>query len=218
MDENKVSSIEKNTKKLRNSIILSFLFLFVTVAIFAGQTYAYFWDSSITQSNRFDTGYLNVEFFEVQSNSETTDNAATLKFLPGQTVDKTIKIVNTGTVPVYVRVKIKKTVLDSENNMPSGWEDLIECNFMLDDESTPDILEGFWAYRDGYYYYMSKLDPSVVTPALFDELHFSESIGNEFTNSKIQIKIICQSVQSNGNSESPLTAFGWPAENEDNQD
>jgi hypothetical protein len=37
-------------------------------------------------------------------------------------------------------------------------------------------------------------------------------MGNEFTNSEIRFTVICQATQANGNSDSPLTAWGWPSE------
>ena len=114
-------------------------------------------------------------------------------------------------MPIYVRIKIEKSILESENEMPSDWESLISCNFLLDDESTPEIHEGLWSYRDGYYYYIIDVAPDATTAPLFDTVIFSPDMGNEFENSRIQFRVICQSVQANGNSDSPFTAWGWPA-------
>ena len=214
MDQNKEKYTPKSIKKLRNSMILSFLCLFVAVAIFSAQTYAYFHDTEVMQNNKITTGILDVEFFEVQgANQQTTHNADPVKFVPGKTVDKTVKIKNTGNAPVYIRIKIEKSVLDSENIIPNGWEELVICDFNLDDDTTPEI-EKLWTYRDGYFYYITKLDAGSITTSLFDTLHFSNQMGNEFTNTKLQIRLICQAVQSNGNSDSPLTAWGWPADSE----
>ena len=116
-------------------------------------------------------------------------------------------------MPVYVRVKIEKKIINNEKNLPDGWEDLISCEFNLDDESTPNVTERLWTYRDGYYYYYGRIEPNMMTPSLFDEITFSKEMGNEFANTKLEFKVICQSVQANGNSASPLTAWGWPTEN-----
>ena len=53
MDQNNSpnsNSLEKSTKRLRNSLILSFVFILVMAAIFSAQTYAYFWDNSVAHN------------------------------------------------------------------------------------------------------------------------------------------------------------------------
>jgi hypothetical protein len=56
-----------------------------------------------------------------------------------------------------------------------------------------------------------------TTASLFDTIYFSPEMGNEFTNSQITFKVICQATQANGNAASPLDAWGWPAENSSEQ-
>lgn len=214
MDQNNSPvNVDKSVKKFRNSIIGSFLFLFVMLGIFVAQTYAYFWDQT-TVTNKIQSGRLDVELLELKATGEELPfNLEPVRFLPGTTVNKTFKISNKGDVPVYVRVKIEKKITNLEKNLPDGWEELISCEFNLDDESTPDVTERLWTYRDGYYYYHGKIDPNTITPSLFDKISFSTEMGNEFANTKLEFKVICQSVQANGNSSSPLTAWGWPTEN-----
>ena len=214
MDQNNNPvTVDKSIKRFRNSLIASFLFLVVMVGIFAAQTYAYFWDTEGT-TNRITAGHLDVELLEVQNaGQESQFDIAPIRFVPGKTVNKSVKVSNTGNLPIYVRIKIEKNITNLENDLPDGWEDLISCNFNVDDESTPDVTEKLWIYRDGYYYYYSKIDPNTITPALFDEITFSTEMGNEFSNKQLEFKVICQAVQVNGNSSSPLTAYGWPAEN-----
>ena len=214
MDQNNNPvTVDKSIKKFRNSLIASFLFLVVMVGIFAAQTYAYFWDTE-ESTNRISSGRLDVELLEVQdAGQESQFDIAPIRFVPGTRVNKSVKVSNTGNLPVYVRIKIEKTITNLENDLPDGWEELISCNFNVDDESTPGVTEKLWIYRDGYYYYYSKIDPGTITPALFDEITFSTEMGNEFSNKQLEFKIICQAVQVNGNSSSPLTAYGWPAEN-----
>ena len=209
MDQNtSPASIEKSIKKLRNSLIGSFLFLVVIVAIFAAQTYAYFWDTA-KSTNQITSGYMNIEFLAVQNDAESELNTASIRFVPGTRFNKGFKVVNTGNVPVYIRVKVEKNIIENENNLPDGWEELIICNINPEDSSA---AEQSWIYRDGYYYYNSRVNAQDVTSLLFDEIYFSESIGNELANTNLELKLICQSVQVNGNSGDPLTAWGWPSE------
>ena len=212
MDQNNNPvSIDKSIKKFRNSLIATFLFIIAVVGIFAAQTYAYFWDTS-TSTNKIRSGYLDVDLIEVDNPGGETLDVEPIKFFPGMKVNKSVKVSNTGDLPIYVRIKIEKNITNAENDLPEGWEELIYCSFNVDDESTPDVTEKLWIYRDGYYYYYSKIDPNTITPSLFDEIIFSTEMGNEFTNKQLEFKIICQAVQVNGNSSGPLTAIGWPAE------
>ena len=201
-------SLEKSTKRLRNSLILSFLFITIMAAIFSAQTYAYFWDNSKAEENRIIAGHLNVEFLEVSDTEDQTTVSAPIKFMPGTRVEKNVTILNSGNLPIYVRIKIEKTIINLENEMPEGWEELISCNI------NPDGSSENWIYRDGYYYYHTKVEPNSVTSALFDEIYFSELIGNEFMGKSVEFKIICEATQSNGNTSSPLTASGWPVTND----
>ena len=43
-------------------------------------------------------------------------------------------------------------------------------------------------------------------------------MGNEFTNSEIRFTVICQATQVTGNSDSPITAVGWPPETVEGDD
>ena len=214
MDQNNNPvTVDKSIKKFRNSLIASFLFLVVMVGIFAAQTYAYFWDTE-ESTNHISSGRLDVELLEVQNEGQEMQfDIAPMRFVPGTTVNKSVKVSNTGDLPIYVRIKIEKNITNLENDLPDGWEELISCNFNVDDDSTPDVTEKLWIYRDGYYSYSSKIDPNTITPTLFDQITFSTKMGNEFSNKQLVFKVICQAVQVNGNSSSPLTAYGWPAEN-----
>ena len=214
MEQNKRSkTTEKSLKKFRNSIIASFLFFVIAIAIFSAQTYAYFWDTRMSSSNTIIPGNVDIEILEVNESNEPQNAVLSpISYMPGSKIEKSVKVKNTGSLSVYVRIKIEKKVLNEENNLPDGWEELITCDFNLDDDSTPDIIENPWIYRDGYYYYHIEVDPQSITASLFDAVLFSETMGNEFANQKIEFKIICQTVQANGNSDNPLDATGWPGE------
>ena len=93
MDQNTSSAyIDKCTKKLRNSLIGSFLFIIAIAGVFLAQTYAYFWDTS-TVNNTIQSGKLDVELFEVQSTGEEIlFGTEPVAFLPGTTVKKAVKV------------------------------------------------------------------------------------------------------------------------------
>ena len=201
---------ERKNKQMKKSLIATFVTLVATVAIFCAQTYAYFVDNSTSSENRIMAGTLDMQFIELQDGDAVERPTTPVYILPGLSFRRGVSVKNTGTLPFYVRIKVEKTILQSENTIPDGWEELVSCNFSLDDESTHDVVEGLWVYRDGYYYYTIAVAPGSATTPLFDEVMISADMGNAFENSKIQFKVICQSVQSGHNSDSPLTAFGWP--------
>lgn len=203
-DEKSVAKQKK--RSLRRSVISVAALLVVTLSVFTAQTYAYFVDYAATEENRIVAGTLDVELVELQNSGEgEIAYVNPVSIMPGTEVSKIVKIKNAGDLPVYVRIKIEKTINKEENEIPSGWEELITCK--LGDQPIPG---GLWTYRDGYYYYSIDLAPGSTTAPLFNTVAFSETMGNEFANSKIAFKVISQATQSNGNSDSPLTAWGWP--------
>lgn len=196
-------------KSLEKSILLTMLILFVTIVLFAGQTYAYFVASVSANENQIQAGYLDIELIQIQEDDQgQTDHvSAPLRMMPGTSVQQGDLVVqNAGTLPVYVRIKVVTTILESEHTISDGWETLISCNFKVR-EINADYN---WVCHDGYYYYMSPVAPGEKTTPLFDTVIFSPAMGNEFMNSKIQFEVICQSVQAGGNHEDPLQAWGWP--------
>ena len=195
----------KKDKTLERSLISALVLLVVTLGFFTAQTYAYFVESTTSGANQVITGHLDVELLTIHDDDGGQPERAAIptKIMPGTSVKQgEVVVKNAGSLPVYVRVQVEKSILESENEISADLDSLIFCNFMAD---------GSWVLQDGYYYYTEALVPGDLTTALFDTVIFSPNMGNEFKNSKIQFRVICQSVQSNGNSDNPLTAFGWPS-------
>lgn len=192
-------------KSFRNSMILMFALIFATIIIFTAQTYAYFNDSISSSQNSIAAGTLGVELVEMQNGeSSLVSFIEPVSIMPATSVSKTVRVKNTGTLPIYVRIKIEKTINKPENEMPDGWEELISCDF--------NTIDGPWIYHEGYYYYKVSLDAGSTTAQLFDTISFSKDMGNQFENSEIEISVLCQAAQAVGNSDDPLTAWGWPSE------
>lgn len=208
-DSEKISEDKLAARKRRRfmrSVITTAVLLLTTLAIFSAQTYAYFVDYAESERNRITAGTLDIELIEMQNtNASEIAYATPVNIAPGTEVSKIVTVKNAGSLPVYIRIKIEKTINKSEDEIPSDWEELITCK--LGEKLIP---AGLWVYHDGYYYYNIDLAPSSTTAPLFDTVAFSKSMGNEFANSKIAFKVISQATQVNGNSDSPLTAWGWP--------
>ena len=208
--------IRQKKKSFRNSIISIAALTFVTVAIFSAQTYAYFTDSATSNNNRIVSGNLDIELIEMKDTAQgQVAYVNPVSIMPGTAVSKIVSVQNSGSLPVYIRIKIEKSINKSADEIPVDWENLISCNFKLDNVDTPDAIEGLWTYHDGYYYYNNTLAPDSTTAPLFDTVAFSPAMGNEFTNSEIRFTVICQATQADGNSNSSLTAWGWPVDADD---
>lgn len=198
--------VKKNAKKQRSPYFLigPIIAMIALAAIFAAQTFAYFTDSAVSENNRIVTGSLDVSLIEVSDDGNYAWSADPIRIMPaGIYTYGGVGAKNSGTIPIYVRIKAEKNILRSEHEISPGWEDLIVCNFKTDAESP-------WVYHEGYYYYKFALASEEQTASLFDTVFFSPEMGNEFKNSSIQFKLICQSVQADSNSPDPTTAWGWP--------
>jgi alternate signal-mediated exported protein len=205
-------------KSIKKSMIATIGLIVATIAIFSAQTYAYFTDSTTSAQNQIVAGDLDIDIVEMSDPGQgQTAQIDPVNIMPGTSVGKIVRIKNTGDLPVYVRIKIEKSINKAESEIPADWKDLISCNFKLDNVFTTDAIEGLWTYKDGYYYYNVDLSAGSTTASLFDTIYFSPEMGNEFTNSQITFKVICQATQANGNAASPLDAWGWPAENSSEQ-
>ena len=194
-------------KGLRRSLIGSIVFLIAIVSIFAAQTFAYFTDSSVAEANKIITGSIDISIIEVDGNGNFDWSAEPVRMMPATVFTYgQVGVENAGTIPVYIRIKVEKSIIESEHEISPSWEDLINCNFMAGEDD-------LWVYHEGYYYYKFALASGEQTTTLFDTVLFAPEMGNEFKNSSIQFKLICQSVQAGGNSPDPITAWGWPEDN-----
>lgn len=213
-DQEKTAEFVKHKKKsIKISLIATLLFVLVTIVLFSAQTYAYFTSNNSSDQNQIVSGQLDIELIEMKetANGETA-YINPVEIMPATNVSKIVKVENAGDLPVYVRIKIEKSINKPENSLPDDWEDLISCDFDLDDANTVE-MEGLWSYQDGYYYYNLPLEAGSATVPLFETVAFSADMGNEFANSTISFTVKCEATQANGNGSSPIEAVGWPVEN-----
>ena len=204
--ERRESLLKRSKRSLRNSIIASVVFVLLTVVAFSAQTYAYFTDSESSAENKIQSGNLDIDTVEVKGGENVVTSAGeSLKFAPGSKVDKIVKIKNSGTLPVYVRVKIDVTIDKEESSLPANWRELIIFNITLDDPATANV-EGPWILKDGSYSYRVPLEKALLSEALFTTVTFSPEMGNQFTNSEITVTLTCQATQSDFNGTGPADA------------
>lgn len=129
-----------------------------------------------------------------------SDNAGqTLQIMPGDTVEKAVSVKNSGDMPFYVRVRLEVSV--SNANLPAA--DCLSMNI-----NTAD-----WTYKDGYYYYKQAVQPGTQTIPLFTKVSVDGSkVDNRYLAEMFTLATHAYGVQSAHNTDSALTAGGWPSE------
>ena len=115
-------------------------------------------------------------------------------------VTKKVHIENTGDVDMYVRIAL-------DQKIESLSDPAAQLNF---EHISLDINTADWTKQGDYYYYKKALKPGQATEPLFTTVSFDAKMGNEYMNARVRIDVDAQAVQSKNNTDSPLTAAGWP--------
>ncbi len=169
------------------------------IAILATGTLAYF-NAEETAHNVITTGILSMKLHEEAEDGKPFPTDGVSGVMPDTEVVKKAYVENTGGVDMYVRISIEKEIQSMED---AG----AKLNF---EHITLDINTADWTEKDGYYYYNRALKPGEKTEPLFTRVSFDKAMGNEYMNARISIDVNAQAVQSRNNTDSPLTAAGWP--------
>lgn len=187
----------KNAIKKRIGLIATIV---CCIAILASGTVAYF-TAQETAYNVITTGALSMRLVEEGADGKPFPKEGITGVLPNMEVTKKVYVENTGDVDMYVRIALATNV----ESMQDGVEKL-----PFDDHITLNINKTDWTEKDGYYYYNRVLKPGEATEPLFTTVSFDANMGNEYMNARVQIDVDAQAVQSKNNTDSPLTAAGWP--------
>ncbi len=122
----------------------------------------------------------------------------------------TYSVKNTGSVDSYIRVTVTKYWTDeSGNKMP----ELDASNIYLQAD-TDNWLQAEQLFGDQtmnetqVFYYKYPVAAGQSTADLLKQIEISASIGNEYTNKKVQLEAVADAVQFAGANESELNAKG----------
>lgn len=154
----------------KKKIIFSLLALLAVVSI--GIVYAYF-TGSANKNNQFSIGGNEVEIIEEFEPGDETK--------PGDVFTKKPSVMNTGSVPCYVRA-----FAEFNDNA------VAQC-------ASVDWNNTAWTVKqeDGFYYYKTVLQPGEVTEPLFTQVAISSDADPELVK-KFDIIVYAESVQSEG--------------------
>ena len=122
--------------------------------------------------------------------------------MPGDVVDKIVSVTNDGDNPIWVRVRLDRSLILANEAAD------IDFNVLGLDLNEEDWTEG----EDGWFYYNEILAPDETTEKLFTQVTFPTSLGNAFMNARVEIDVLAQGVQSQNNGVTVQEAAGWPAE------
>ena len=177
------------------------LIALICLLAFVLSTLAYFTAEQRTH-NIITTGEVAITV------SEYADEAKTVPFptdgvtgvMPGDSVTKIVEVNNTGSSPAWVRIRVDKVITLAE-----GVEGTPDTSLILLDLDTAD-----WTEQDGWYYLNTALQPGETTSPLFRHVQFDASMQNLYRNSKADVIVTAQAVQTANNGGSALEALGWP--------
>ncbi len=177
--------------KKRILLVVS-LVLLLSVAAFG--TLSYFTATEQAQ-NVITAGNVSIELYE------TGDITEGVTIMPGDVVEGTAYVENTGEHGVYLKVAVDMAVAEDETL------DLEGLVFLEINEEAWTLME------DGFYYYNTALEAGAETEALFTAVSFSGSdIDNAYLGMTLTMTVTAYAVQSENNADSPFEAQGWLVE------
>lgn len=164
------------------------------LALLSTGTFAYFTTQAEVE-NSLTTGTVSLKVRQQdESGEEITEDSEKVTVIPGDTAVYSAFVENTGSEPVYLRVKLVTEVSGGKTaELTEEEKDCLE----------PAINEGAWELKDdGYYYYKEILQPgeNEATEPLFTSVHFSgPKMGNEYLGSRLTLRVQAYGVQSDNN-------------------
>ncbi len=142
----------------KTKVLTSVLAIGLTVALVGGSTMAWFTDSKVVEGATFQAGTVRLSD---NSGNLTIAGFAQQNINPGDTFNGSLTIINEGTKPVKLRIKIPKiSWLNSEE--PTG----------LSTNNVKVTLPANWEkHSDGYLYYTGTIGsfPQGVIPGTVDD-------------------------------------------------
>lgn len=143
---------------MKRKIVKIFLPLCIVSLITVGISYAAFHAEKKT-TNVITIGNVSVNLIDIYTRADNV--------YPGESIAKEVFAENNGSNDEYVRIHLKKTWTDNEDNeIPELDTELIDINF----PNKNDWVDG----KDGYYYYQKILKPGERTSDLLDSFKLSK--------------------------------------------
>lgn len=169
------------------------------------QTLAFF-TTNVDTENLITFGKLDLKINETTLDKQGEEVA----YSPDEKVNlsrnsylsRIIRLENTGSQPMYVRVDLSITGQDKDGGEIKNADALAEYTLNEDD----------WVYKDGWYYYKDILEPGSESKELMTEIIFDiNEISSLYPGGDFDLDVSAQGVQSKNNeNENVLLVTGWP--------
>ena len=165
---------------MKNSKIKLIFVLISTILLLGivGFTFAYFSDD-YTINGLFSSAIYQTRIVEEFVSPEN--------WKPGDTTPKTLKVQNTGNIPVKARIKIIES-WESANGTPLSLSQNGERVSLINLDNTTD-----WVKEGVYYYYQDTLDPNEETSSFISGVIFNPNITNDYSCTTENNKTTCVS-------------------------
>lgn len=103
----------------------------------------------------------------------------------GDSKEKDVKVANTGTAPLFVRVMVLPMIQDASGTL---------LPMKIGEEITVN-LSANWTYGgDGYYYYRGIVQPGNSTPSLFTTVTLNSSLGDEYDDCELTMQVKSETI------------------------
>lgn len=177
---------------MKNKKFIALAALLVILTGVATGTLAYFTTKNVAH-NVVKSDHIDIELVEI------FDKDAAGSLMPGQTIQKVVKVKNNHTEPAWVRVKVEFT----QDSKQLPWDQLVI-----------DWNEEDWQQVGDYYYYLHPLmSKNEETKPLFNSVKLKEDTGNAYQNAKIELAVTAEGIQQANNTldaGESITSV-WPA-------
>ncbi len=175
----------------------------ICLAILATGTLAYFTDAEQVH-NIITSGNVKIALEEIFPGAVPGEEENTMVLtgvMPGQSVEKEVRVQNTGVGDAWMRVRLTTVFEDKTLATQINGRDVV----------TIDLLDGWTEGEDGWYYYNKIVSADNYTTHLFKTVTFAPEMGNEYQGCTVSILVEAEAVQAANNGKTVLEAAGWPS-------
>ena len=188
--------MKMNCRKSWQKYLLCLAVLICGLAVMATGTAAGY-VSQGQSYNVISTGLLTMDVTDETPFGDLWTDSGVNDIIPGGSVDRVVRIRNTGTVPFFCKLSVAGKVISAEGEeLPF---DVVSLN----------IDDTLWIKRGPYYYYYRILKPGETTEPFFTKMSFDPWMGSEYMGAKLDVSVLGQAVQSANNGTDPMEALGW---------
>lgn len=171
----------------------------------AGRTTSAYHITYHTAKNVVTSASIRVELQEWADREMTVPFKAPEAGVPVAAVTRVVTVKNTGANPAWVRMQVQRAFTLSEENAAYAESAEQELELVALDMNTVD-----WQEKDGWYYYCTPLEAGATAEPLFTTVSFSGNMSDFWQESRIEVNVSLQAVQTANNGAAVLEAAGWP--------